>query len=109
MHDNNSPIGIFDSGVGGLTVARALMDLLPNEPVVYFGDTARVPYGVKSPDTVARYAAQITQQVKVDDALFAQLQQHFDTTEIVELTTAIATYNMVARILVPLGVTPEEH
>ena len=60
MHDNNSPIGIFDSGVGGLTVARAVMELLPNEPVVYFGDTARGPYGVKSPDTVARYAAQIT-------------------------------------------------
>ena len=60
MHDNNSPIGIFNSGVGGLTVARAVMELLPNEPVVYFGDTARVPYGVKSPDTVARYAAQIT-------------------------------------------------
>ena len=60
MHDNNSPIGIFDSGVGGLTVARAVLDLLPNEPIVYFGDTARVPYGVKSPATVARYAAQIT-------------------------------------------------
>lgn len=59
-HDPSSPIGIFDSGVGGLTVARAVMELLPNEPIVYFGDTARVPYGVKSPDTVARYAAQIT-------------------------------------------------
>ena len=59
-HDPSSPIGIFDSGLGGLTVARAVMDLLPDEPIVYFGDTARVPYGVKSPDTVARYAAQIT-------------------------------------------------
>ena len=59
-HDPSSPIGIFDSGVGGLTVARAVMELLPDEPIVYFGDTARVPYGVKSPDTVARYAAQIT-------------------------------------------------
>ena len=58
---------------------------------------------------IARYAAQITQQVRVDDALFAQLQQRFDTTELVELTVAIATYNMVARILVPLGVTPETH
>lgn len=61
MHcDASCPIGIFDSGVGGLTVARAVMDRLPNENIVYFGDTARVPYGVKSPDTVARYAAQIT-------------------------------------------------
>ena len=59
-NDPRSPIGIFDSGVGGLTVARAVMELLPNEPIVYFGDTARVPYGVKSPDTVARYATQIT-------------------------------------------------
>lgn len=61
MHcDASCPIGIFDSGVGGLTVARAVMDRLPSERIVYFGDTARVPYGVKSPDTVARYAAQIT-------------------------------------------------
>ena len=61
MHcDSTCPIGIFDSGVGGLTVARAVMERLPNESIVYFGDTARVPYGVKSPDTVARYAGQIT-------------------------------------------------
>ena len=59
-HDPSCPIGIFDSGVGGLTVARAVMERLPNENVIYFGDTARVPYGVKSPETVARYAAQIT-------------------------------------------------
>jgi alkylhydroperoxidase family enzyme len=57
---------------------------------------------------VARYAAQMTRQVNVDDALFAQLQQRFDTTQLVELTAAIATYNMVARFLVALGVTPEE-
>jgi len=58
--DSSCPIGIFDSGVGGLTVVRAVMDRLPREAIVYFGDTARVPYGVKSPDTVARYAGQIT-------------------------------------------------
>lgn len=50
------PIGIFDSGVGGLTVYRALHDRLPNERFVYLGDTARVPYGTKSLDTVERYA-----------------------------------------------------
>lgn len=54
-----APIGIFDSGVGGLTVARAVMERLPRESIVYFGDTARVPYGVKSPDTVKRFAEQI--------------------------------------------------
>src|SRR5690606_32820001 len=54
--DRRSPIGIFDSGVGGLTVYRALHDRLPNERFVYLGDTARVPYGTKSLATVERYA-----------------------------------------------------
>jgi len=68
-----------------------------------------VPPGL-DPDgaLVARYAAQMTLDVKVDDALFAQLQQRFTTTEVVELTAAIAAYNMVARFLVALGVTPEQ-
>jgi len=54
-------IGVFDSGVGGLTVVRALMARLPHEDILYFGDTARVPYGVKSVATIADYATQITQ------------------------------------------------
>jgi glutamate racemase len=54
-----SPLGVFDSGIGGLTVAHALFERLPAESVVYFGDTARVPYGPKSPDTVRRYSAEI--------------------------------------------------
>ncbi|MGV3570944.1 MAG: carboxymuconolactone decarboxylase family protein [Ramlibacter sp.] len=57
---------------------------------------------------VARYAAQMTRDVKVDDALFAQMKARFATSELVEITAAIATYNMVARFLVALGVTPEE-
>lgn len=56
---NAAPIGVFDSGVGGLTVAREIMRNLPNEHIVYFGDTARVPYGSKSKDTVIRYSRQI--------------------------------------------------
>jgi alkylhydroperoxidase family enzyme len=56
---------------------------------------------------VIRYAAQMTLDVRVSDEVFASLRLHFDTTEIVELTSAIATYNMVARFLVALGVTPE--
>ncbi len=59
MIHSSSPIGIFDSGIGGLTVARAVMERLPNENIVYFGDTARVPYGVKSRETVSRFAVQI--------------------------------------------------
>lgn len=54
-----APIGVFDSGLGGLTVARAVLRQLPNESLVYVGDSARVPYGPKSPDTVRRYALQI--------------------------------------------------
>src|SRR5688500_3480832 len=55
------PIGVFDSGIGGLTVMHALMERLPGEHLVYFGDTARVPYGPKSPETVRRFARENVQ------------------------------------------------
>src|SRR4051812_4868395 len=54
-----APIGVFDSGLGGLTVAHAIMQQLPSESLIYFGDTARVPYGPKSPETVRRYSHEI--------------------------------------------------
>jgi glutamate racemase len=57
---SSAPIGIFDSGIGGLTVAKAVMEALPNEDIIYFGDTARVPYGIKSQETVREYALEIT-------------------------------------------------
>ena len=56
---NNLPIGVFDSGVGGLTVAKEIMLRLPKESLLYFGDTARVPYGNKSEETVITYSRQI--------------------------------------------------
>lgn len=56
---SNSPIGVFDSGVGGLTVVREMMRQIPNETIVYFGDTARVPYGSKSKETITTYSRQI--------------------------------------------------
>lgn len=56
---NQQPIGIFDSGVGGLTVCHAIKDLLPNENIIYFGDTMRFPYGTRSIDTVIRYSREI--------------------------------------------------
>ena len=55
---DSRPIGVFDSGMGGLTVMRALMARLPGESFIYLGDTARLPYGTKSADTVRRYALQ---------------------------------------------------
>lgn len=55
---DNRPIGVFDSGLGGLTAVRHLKDLLPHENIVYFGDTGRVPYGTRSRDTIRRYAAE---------------------------------------------------
>ncbi len=54
--DNNAPIGVFDSGIGGLTVVKHLRNLLPHEDIVYFGDTARLPYGLKSEEVVKRFA-----------------------------------------------------
>ncbi len=57
----NRPIGIFDSGVGGLTVAHAIKQILPNESMIYFGDTAHLPYGEKSPEAILHYAENITQ------------------------------------------------
>jgi len=56
--DSELPIGVFDSGVGGLTVLKAIQEALPNENLVYLGDTARLPYGTKSPVSIERYATQ---------------------------------------------------
>lgn len=63
----NRPIGVFDSGVGGLTVVREIMRQLPNERIVYFGDTARVPYGSKSRDTVTKFSRQIVRFLQTQD------------------------------------------
>lgn len=61
MQTNNLPIGVFDSGIGGLTVLKALSNTLPHESFLYLGDTARLPYGLKGPDTIIRYAHQAAQ------------------------------------------------
>ena len=64
---NDRPIGVFDSGVGGLTVLHAVAEALPGENLVYLGDTARVPYGPKSPDTVRRYAREAARFLRHHD------------------------------------------
>lgn len=64
---SDAPIGVFDSGVGGLTVVREIMRQIPDEWIVYFGDTARVPYGSKSKDTIIRYSRQIIRFLRQQD------------------------------------------
>ena len=64
MKEKDKPIGIFDSGVGGLTVVKEVIRHLPNESIIYLGDTARVPYGIKSPETVIKYSRQNTNFLK---------------------------------------------
>lgn len=67
MSDSHSSIALFDSGLGGLTVVKQILALLPNEQIVYFGDTARLPYGGKSPETIIRYS--------LENAAFLRQQQ----------------------------------
>jgi glutamate racemase len=74
------PIGVFDSGVGGLTVLKAIRETLPTEDLVYLGDTARLPYGTKSPASISRYACQAT----------THLQQHNIKLLVVACNTASA-------------------
>lgn len=63
-YDPSQPIGIFDSGIGGLTVARAITRLLPNEQIIYFGDTAHMPYGEKSAEAIKQYSVKIAEYLQ---------------------------------------------
>lgn len=89
-----APLGVFDSGVGGLTVVQAITELLPNERVIYLGDTARVPYGNKSPDTVKRFARQ--------DAAFLLGRGVKAVVVACNTATAFALPSLVAHISVPV-------
>jgi glutamate racemase len=88
------PIGVFDSGIGGLTVVRALMQRLPHENIVYFGDTARVPYGSKSEDVVREYA--------IEDASFLIEQGVKMIVVACNTVSAIALDDLTARFDVPV-------
>ncbi|MCC7233057.1 MAG: glutamate racemase, partial [Bacteroidia bacterium] len=80
------PVGIFDSGIGGLTVANAIREVLPHESLVYFGDTAHLPYGDKSPDSIKYYAIRISQFL---------LQQHCKMIVIACNTASALAYDTV--------------
>lgn len=86
---DDRPIGVFDSGVGGLTVARAILDLLPHEPLLYVGDTARSPYGPKPPTEIRRYALEIASWlVGRDVKMLVVACNSVEVSAIDEITTA---------------------
>ena len=102
---NTKPIGIFDSGVGGLTVAKAITEILPNERIIYFGDTAHLPYGDKSKESVRTYSNRITQFLLDNDCkavviacntasahAFSDLQKNFSDTPIINVIDPTVNY-----------------
>ena len=93
------PIGVFDSGMGGLTVMRALMERLPHESFVYLGDTARLPYGSKSSDTVRRYAVQCARALmKYDIKLLVVACNTASATALPALTEALSPIPVIGVI-----------
>lgn len=95
---DDRPIGIFDSGVGGLTVARAIMAQLPRESLVYLGDTARLPYGTKSPETVTRFSVQNVEYLRAAGVKAVVIACH--------TSSSVALPELAAHARVPLlGVT----
>ena len=92
----HSPIGVFDSGVGGLTVVRALMERLPFENIIYFGDTARVPYGVKSVETISHYTREIAEFLLAKDVKLL----------IIACNTMAAVASQVVKDLSSVPITP---
>ena len=97
LPSRESPIGVFDSGIGGLTVVRAIIERLPGESVVYLGDSARVPYGTKSAETIVRFALQDAEFLKVRGVKMIVVACHS--------ASSVALPELVSRFDVPvLGV-----
>lgn len=94
MAENENPIGIFDSGIGGLTVFKEVSRMLPSENIIYLGDTARVPYGIRSPETVTRYSFECTGFL---------LQQNIKLLVVAcNTVSAISLYKIKKRIPIPV-------
>ena len=94
----SAPIGVFDSGLGGLTVLRALMARLPSESFLYLGDTARLPYGTKSQDTVRRYALQATNALVARGVKLAVIACNTASVSLPALTQALAPLPVIGVI-----------
>jgi glutamate racemase len=95
---DSRPIGVFDSGLGGLTVVRAIMDELPNEPVLYFGDTARYPYGPRPLEELRRFALQITDHLLQRDVKMIVVACNSATAAALDEVTGEATVPVVGVI-----------
>jgi len=93
-----APVGIFDSGIGGLTVARAIFERLPGESTVYFGDTARVPYGPKSPETVRRYSLEILEWLLAQGVKAVVIACNTSTAHALEALRAASTVPVIGVI-----------
>ncbi|HVM12293.1 MAG TPA: aspartate/glutamate racemase family protein, partial [Actinomycetota bacterium] len=89
---SDRPIGVFDSGVGGLTVARAIIDLLPEEPILYFGDTARSPYGPRPLEEIRGFAREIAAALLERDVkMLVVACNSVEVAAIADLTSATET------------------
>ena len=102
MNGRGKPIGIFDSGMGGLTVLRALQSRLPGERYLYLGDTARLPYGTKSPDTVRRYAIQASHELLERDVKLVVIACNTASVALAALQEALAPVPVVGWPLVEI-------
>ena len=109
--EEGRPIGVFDSGMGGLTVMRALMARLPNESFLYLGDTARLPYGTKSTDTVRRYAIQAARALAARGVKMVVIACNTASVALPQVAEALAPLPVVGVILpgaqVALAAAPE--
>lgn len=93
---DNRPIGVFDSGIGGLTVLQSLMAQFPNENFVYIGDTARLPYGSKSPETIRKYSIQIIEKLISYDVKAIVIACNSASSQVQELNyKSIPLYNVI--------------
>ena len=100
-HTAANPIGIFDSGIGGLTVARAIVDHLPREHIVYFGDTAHMPYGDKSTSAIQAYSVKIADMLLQQQCKLIVIACYSATSAAYELVKNMATKAIVMDVIDP--------